>query len=185
VFGVAILIASLVAVTDPSRVYPHESGDVEEHENAETQTVEYYLPYPGVLPDSPMYKLKAVRDWIWLKVTLDEREKVERELLFADKRINAAVFLIEGGKEALGVTTATKAEKYLESAINRAAKLVAEEKDVKSELGILITASAKHLEILDWVKSRATGERVQVIETVWTATKVAHEKAEQALLESK
>lgn len=184
VFGVAILMISIVAVTDPARVYPHEAVE-EEMMGQETVTpVEYYLPYPGVLPDSPLYKLKAVRDWVWLRLTIGEEEKSKKELLFADKRINAAVFLVEGGKEALGVSTATKAEKYLSEAIGRVEKLVKEGKDEKSLVNTLIVASAKHLELLESINKKATGDRVEVVGQAWQMTKVAHERAHQALRDS-
>jgi len=184
VFGVVILMASIMAVTNPTAVFPHDVEDIVEHADEATLKVEYYLPYPGVLPDSPLYKLKAVRDRVQLWLTFAPEEKARKELLFADKRINAAVFLVEGGKEALGVTTATKAEKYLESAANRIVGMAGEGRDVKSLLGTLVTASAKHLEILGDLETRVAGERSEAIGTAWETTKVVHERVEQALLES-
>src|SRR3990172_12527926 len=126
--GLVVLVLSIMAAVNPLVVSPH--GDATEA-GVLVQKVEYYLPYPGVLPDSPLYKVKALRDRMVLWVTRGEKAKAEKELLYADKRINAAMFLVEGGKEALGVTTATKAEKYLESATNRTVKLAEQEKDVK------------------------------------------------------
>ena len=184
VFGTVILLLSIVAVTDPARVSPHE-GEAVVSEGGAVAEVEYYLPYPGVLPDSPLYKLKAVRDRIVLWVTFGEEKKAQKELLMADKRINAAVFLVEGGKEALGVTTATKAEKYMEQAIRRTVKLAREEKDVKSMLGTLITASAKHMEILASLQEAADGERKDVVAETYKLTSAVHEEAEQALREYK
>lgn len=82
----------------------------------QSQTVDYYLPYPGILPDHPLYWLKMTRDRIMLWLTFNPNTKFERLLLFADKRIGAAKVLTDGGKVQLGITTATKAEKYLEQA---------------------------------------------------------------------
>lgn len=134
-FGLAVLLMSVFsvrAVVDPVTV-----------------KVEYYLPYPGVLPDSPLYKLKALRDKVLLMVTFDEARKVEKELLYADKRIGAAQALADGGKIYLAVSTATKAEKYLQSAVNRVKKLSGSGRDVKSVMMILEKAVAKHREILE------------------------------------
>ena len=75
---------------------------------AVTVKVEYYLPYPGILPDSPLYKIKAIRDRVQLVLTFDEVQKAERELLYADKRVGAAWALADGGKADLAVSTATK-----------------------------------------------------------------------------
>ena len=77
---------------------------------------EYYLPYPGILPDSPFYKVKMVRDWVSLRLTFDKDAKAQKELLFANKRINAAKSLYEGGKKELAISVATKAKKYLQQA---------------------------------------------------------------------
>ncbi len=137
-FGLAVLLVSVFSVSSPQAAA-----------EPVTVKVEYYLPYPGVLPDSPLYKLKAVRDRLLLMVTFDEARKVEKELLYADKRIGAAQALAEGGKIDLAVSTATKAEKYLESAVNRVKKLSKLGRDVKSAIMILERAVAKHREILE------------------------------------
>ena len=48
--------------------------------------IDYYLAYPGkVLPDSPFWPLKALRDRIWLWITTNSSRKAELKLLFADK----------------------------------------------------------------------------------------------------
>jgi hypothetical protein len=186
IFGIAILLVSVMAVTNPLSVSPHESGVIgEKNEGKTVQEVQYYLPYPGVLPDSKLYTLKMVRDKLSLWTTIDGEKKARKELLYADKRINAAVFLLDGGKEDLAVTTATKAEKYLESSINKTAKLSKDGKDVKSLLKTLITASEKHLEILDKMQGKVKGENKNTIAETVKSTKLAHEKAEQTLVEAK
>lgn len=86
-------------------------------EAPEDEEVDYYLPYPGILPDHPLYWLKMARDRIMLMVSRQPASKFERLLLYADKRLGAAKALIEGGKAQLGVTTTTKAEKYMEQAV--------------------------------------------------------------------
>ena len=179
-FALVILMASVIAATNPGSVFPHGTEGT-----VKAEKVEYYLPYPGVLPDSPLYRLKAVRDRVWLWVTPGDEKKAHMELLFADKRINAAMFLVDGGKEALGVTTATKAEKYLEAAVNRAIKLFGEGKDVKSLLGTLQSATAKHIELLEGLQATATGERKAAVEQAAMQTGGLHERVEQALLEAK
>lgn len=80
------------------------------------QGADYYLPYPGILPDHPLYWLKMVRDRVGLWTTVGETAKAEKLLLYADKRLGAAWALIEGNKVPLGVSTLTKGEKYLEQA---------------------------------------------------------------------
>src|SRR3989344_991141 len=126
--GFVVLVLSIMAAVNPLVVSPHEeatSGGVL------VQKVEYYLPYPGILPDSPLYKVKALRDRISLWLITDPGKKAEKELLLADKRIGAAVALVDGGKDELAVSTATKGEKYLEQAVNRVLGIADTGQDVK------------------------------------------------------
>jgi hypothetical protein len=155
-FGLAILLFSLLATTSPKAA---ETATVSAHVN-------YYLPYPGILPDSPLYRLKAARDIISTWIIFDLEKKAEKELFLADKRINAAVALIEGGKSSLGLTTATKAEKYLEQATNRAVSLRKAGKDTKSILGKLALAIQKHNQILTDIKKAMTGEQGASIDRI-------------------
>ena len=146
IFGVGVLILSILAVVNPTAVSPYEGASTAA---VMVEKVQYYLPYPGLLPDSPLYKFKALRDKIGLWLTWDEKKKVEKELFLADKRINAAVALMAGGKASLAGSTATKAEKYLEQAVSGAQRLTNAGKDVKSLEMTLAKAIAKHREILE------------------------------------
>src|SRR3989338_5370865 len=48
---------------------------------------DYTLPYPGLLPDHPLYNLKALRDKILLWFTKDEVKLVELNPLISHKKI--------------------------------------------------------------------------------------------------
>lgn len=142
--------------------------------------VQYYLPYPGILPDSSLYNLKALRDKVSLWLTMDQYARAQKELLYADKRIGAAQALVLGGKSNLGVSTATKAEKYLEQSVNDAIE-ANKTRDAKSFLGMLLKATAKHLEILDQFKTEASGDDVPTIEKSRMMTLLLQEKIQQVL----
>mgnify|MGYP001582946457 FL=1 len=174
-FGLAVLLMSVFSVSSPQAAVDAD---------AVTIKVEYYLPYPGVLPDSPLYRLKALRDKLQLAVTFDEVRKAEKELLYADKRIGAALVLVEGGKISLGVSTATKAEKYLESAINRAIRL-SSQRDVKSLLLTLTKATTKHQEILEMISAKGGGVEKEVLQRSSEQVGSLREKLSQAMLEAK
>mgnify|MGYP006910750959 CR=1 FL=1 len=75
-----------------------------------SEGIDYYLPYPGILPDNPLYWIKMIRDKVLLYLTREPRTRFDRLLVYADKRLGAAKILIEGRKIQLGVTTATKGE---------------------------------------------------------------------------
>ena len=79
--------------------------------------VEYALPYPGVLPDHPLYKLKRLRDYILEQIIVEPVRKGEFYILQGDKRLHMSLFLIASGKRELAETTTSKAEKYMEQAV--------------------------------------------------------------------
>jgi hypothetical protein len=191
VFGGLILVMSFLAASNPiGAVRPVEPTKAVMPEVTATPEakpkVVYYLPYPGILPDNPLYKLKAARDKVSLVFTFNEEKKAHKELLFADKRINAAVFLVEGGKANLGVTTATKAEKYLEQAVSRATKMNKGGQDVKSLMMELQKAAAKHIEIVEGlISGGVSSDEKKSLETSLATTKMLLERLEQMLLEAK
>jgi hypothetical protein len=65
--------------------------------NPTPNTAEYTLPYPGVLPGSPMYILKEARDTIFETLTTDPHKKANRYLQQADKRLATGLELFERG----------------------------------------------------------------------------------------
>lgn len=88
---------------------------VRTEEMTETK-VEYTLPYPGMLPDHPLYNLKRVRDYILERLIADPVKKAEFYILQADKRLQMGVYLAAQGKNVLAESTISKGEKYLEKA---------------------------------------------------------------------
>ncbi|MDO8488278.1 MAG: DUF5667 domain-containing protein [bacterium] len=178
-FGLAVLLMSILSVANPQSVFPQEAATA----SAEKVIVEYYLPYPGVLPDNPLYKIKVLRDWTKYWLAFNSVKKAELDLQFADKRINAAKVLIEGGKVSLGVTTATKAEKYLEKSVNRVAELTRSGQDVKSLLLTLDKSSQKHGELLRGLLPLTSGADSQAIEGTLKLNTVLQEIVAQALRE--
>jgi len=129
-------------------------------------SVDYFLTYPGVLPGNFLYPLKMVRDRIWLFLTTDPLQKAQTLLLFADKRLGAGKVLIEKGKKDLGITTLSKAEKYLERALIQGK--IAREKGKESEsfFNTLEKASQKHQEVLLEIQEKLSEEDKKRLEEV-------------------
>lgn len=127
---------------------------------------EYVLVYPGILPDSVLYPIKMIRDRLVLTLTTDSLKKAEVMLLFADKRLGAAKALVEGGKTELGVTTATKGEKYLVQAIDQAIKAKKEGKDTSTLKEKLSKACLKHNEVVTELITKTSGNNRQGLEGV-------------------
>lgn len=150
----------------------------------ETINIEYYLAYPGrVLPDSPLWPLKALRDRIWLWITTNPSRKAELKLLFADKRVSMSKILFEKEKPEIGYSTLTKAEKYLEEAVNQEKQNRAEGIDTGEFLQRLAKASLKHAQIIEEILEIAPEDaKPQIIKTEDYAKK-AYEDARNSLQE--
>jgi len=108
---------------------------------------DYYLAYPGILPDHPLYWVKMIRDRIVLTLTAEPVARWQLLLLYADKRIGAAQVLVKGNKVSLGAVTATKAEKYMDQALGQLEKLKSQGKMTAMIADQAIKACAKHQEI--------------------------------------
>lgn len=122
--------------------------------------VNYYLPYPGILPDHPLYWAKMTRDRLQLLLIADKELKAEKMLLYADKRLGAGWALVEGQKADLGVTTLTKGEKYLEQAAQLGEAAGFKEKITKARL--------KHEEVLKLLAEKTSGRNQEVIKELIT-----------------
>ncbi len=111
-FALAILFVSIFnssAIKYPSSQLKEQNLDC-----LDIPKVDYILPYAGkILPDSPLWKLKALRDRIWFGVTASQIRRAELALLFSDKRLVMSQILYEKGEYDIAISTFTKAEKYL------------------------------------------------------------------------
>ena len=125
------------------------------------QNVNYDLPYPGLLPDHPLYKLKALRDKIIGFLISSVLKKAEFNLLQADKRLNAGVYLFNSKKTDLAITTISKAENYFHQAIAEIGKANNQGIDTRSLTEKLLDASKKHQEIISSLEKRSKGNTAE------------------------
>ena len=149
--AVAILSISVLRVASVNYAFNGSSArTLGETTEAGKIDVSYEFPYPGrILPDHPLWSLKALRDKLWLVVTVNPSRRAELLLLFADKRIASSKILFERGKPELAFSTLSKAEKYLQEAANLEAENRKKGTDTKSFLTRLANASLKHREVIN------------------------------------
>lgn len=113
------------------------------------QSPAYTLPYPGILPDHPLYILKQIRDGILDRLIVDPLRKAEFHVLQADKRLNMGIALVEKGKGTLAETTVSKGEKYMERAVSGLSTFKSTGRPVPASLIDRLTRSMeKHVEVL-------------------------------------
>lgn len=118
----------------------------------------YELPYPGLLPDSPLYFLRAIRDRIVDFLISDPLKKTEFDLLQADKRLNAGIYLFNKGKNALAFSTISKAGNYFEKALNKKDEAKMQGRDIDWIEGNLKNALKKHQQEINYLIEKVGGD---------------------------
>jgi len=151
VFAFAFAILSVSILTSSAIVYPSVGPMIGANgPKGESPEISYQFPAAGtVLPDSPLWPLKALRDKVWYLITPSPLKKAELALLFSDKRLVAAQTLLKEGKPDIAVSTLTKGEKYLEIAASEEKIAKNQGNDTSAFLTKLATASLKHREIIE------------------------------------
>lgn len=89
---------------------------------------DYKLPYPGILPDSPLYLLKLVRDYgVGLLIT-NPIDKAFYNLHLADKRVASVELLMIRSKLPLSAVTLLHSQENFLTVIDLIEKIPAKEK---------------------------------------------------------
>jgi hypothetical protein len=158
--------------------FPQSSFSQNATTSGSIKHVNYSLPYPGILPDSPLYFLKAIRDNLISAFVSDPFKKVEYNLLMADKRLASAKYLIDYKKYDLAITTLSKSGNYFDKAIQQATVLKKQGKDVDGLLDKLITASQKHQEVIFQMTQTTKGETRYNLELLQIRAKTFQETVE-------
>jgi len=145
--ALAILSVSFLKIATVNQAYsPMVLSEKTESEKTDIEkplVIDYELPFPGKInPDNTLWYAKAVRDRVWYIFTFNKEKKTELNLLFADKRLKSSLYLFENNKPDLGLSTLTKAEKYLEMSVPTNANNI-------EYLEKIATASLKHREVIE------------------------------------
>lgn len=122
------------------------------------EKVNYELPYPGILPGSPLYTLKIIRDTISDFLISDPSRKAEFNIHQADKRIAAAIVLYEVGDKELANESVTKSLDYHEKAVEKMIEAKEAQDNVDGLYGKINDSSAKHNEVLEKLEEEYNGE---------------------------
>ncbi len=110
--------------------------------------VSYDLPYPGILPDNPLYFLKALRDNVINLFITDPFKKANYDLLMADKRLVSASALIDKKNYPLAITTLSKSGNYFDQSIQLIQQVKGQRTSVKEFLNKMYLAAQKHQQVI-------------------------------------
>ena len=124
------------------------------------------LPYPGLLPDHPLYFIKMIRDRFISFSIQDPVKKAEFDILQADKRLGAGVYLfLEGeSKYLLAESTISKGENYYDEAISKAEFAKKQGLDVRILRGEILSSLSEQKYVLKKLEDMSSGQFKQNLE---------------------
>lgn len=125
------------------------------------QMVNYDLPYPGLLPDNPLYFLKTFRDKIIELLITNPEKKAEFYLLSSDKRMNVGYYLIQKDKDTMGVLYISKSNNYMHMAILSAKDAGTSGTSILSKM---LTSIKKHEEVAKDLEGKVDKKNISEIE---------------------
>ncbi len=146
VFGVSLVAISLISASQV------------QSQGLEVAEKKMYFE-DEMLPDHALYPVKMARDRVVLELSRPD-DRIVLRIEYAASRMRAALLLLERGQYALALSTATKAQKYLLTAV-----LEAHATDIRAEQMSLVK-EALHAQTtqLEELQSHFSGEDHAVIE---------------------
>jgi hypothetical protein len=125
-----------------------EEGAMEDEQNV--VAVEYVLPYPGILPDHPLFAIKKLRDWIFEQLISDPLRKTEFYILQADKRLSMALAFMDKSKPEGALTSVADAQEFMGQALKTASSARASGQEIPGYILDRFERSiAKHIEVIE------------------------------------
>lgn len=161
IFVIAVL---LFLVYLPSYSYAQEEQASSSPKQAVTPTqtpIDYKLPYPGILPDNPLYFIKTFRDRLVGFLISDPVRKAEFDVLQADKRIGMGDLLVDKKKWDLSYSTISKGENYFQEAIDNAQLSKKEHKNVSATVRKLSASIQKHIQVTTSLVKKVPSQKKQ------------------------
>lgn len=143
-------------------------AQLQQGSDMKTATVEYQMPYPGLLPDSPIYGFKKLRDFVWLMGTGDYGKKAEVLLLLSDKQMKGAELMMDKGKAGASVEMARRSEELFRQILENNKKGQQQGRKPQSEfIQQLKLSNQKHAEIItDLLTEAPQGKRAELEEVL-------------------
>lgn len=157
-FSILILTGTVIWAQGKPEARGEDEVDKEEMVlvEEEQEKTDYFLPYPGILPDHPLYSLKILRDRILDFLIRDPLKRTEFNLLMSDKRLNMGIYLTDKGKAELAEQTVSKGEKYFIKSLNELEKAKEQGREVREDLLKKLESSlTKHEEVITTLQERS------------------------------
>jgi hypothetical protein len=123
---------------------------------------DYLLPYPGILPDHPLYFLKTLRDNLLEALIVDPARKAEFYLLMADKHLSMTISLLDQSKSTFVSDVVAKDASYMTKSVASMTTVRQSGKMLSnSALDKLEKSLVKHEQVLTGLLSKTSGSGEQ------------------------
>ena len=151
-----LVLSSSSYAVDESGKMPRDEAAQKESEVEIEQPIEYTLPYPGILPDHPLYPLKKFRDRLLDFLIRDPIKRIEFNLLMSDKRYGMGTFFSDEEKYDRAYTIVAEAESFYGRIPEEMQVVKDEQRTISPDLLQKIkTAARKHQEITSTIKNKS------------------------------
>ncbi len=161
--NIAVVIATILlfAVMAWTTIAATDTSDT-----TQPAEVHYDLPYPGILPDSPLYGLKTFRDKIISFFITDAKKQAQFDLLQSDKRLVAGQYMLanHSHSDKLISETISKGQNYYAQSITNA--IAAKKQGIFTDdfMNTLHDAGLKHIEVMNQMSQQTSGQLHKDIE---------------------
>lgn len=160
-----ILILVLCAFFTQSKAYAQEEfialPTISVKPSIAPTPINYELPFPGILPGTPLYSVKVFRDKLSELMTSTPFKKSEFYLLQADKKLAASLILFKNGDDDLAIETLESNINYLEMSYE---KMIEADKMQESVLDIHAKIKASNLKQLEEIENLMEPENKEKLE---------------------
>lgn len=159
------LITFIFAIYIPLvTAYAQEASSSSAHP-ADSAVNEYQLPYPGLLPDNPLYPLKALRDRLTAFFLSKPLDKANFDLLQSDKNVEASYLLVtqQQGKGDLALQTFSQAQNDFAAALDQATNAKKQGYSILDIGKKLELSHQKHIQMLQAVAQQIRQENSQTV----------------------
>ncbi len=127
-------------------------------------SVNYELPYPGILPGSPLYIFKSIRDKISETLTTNPLRKSDFYLLQADKRLSGALLFYKQGDVKLADESLKKSQIYLEKSIDKLIEAKKSQENVSDTYAKIKSSSAKQKQEIEILLESVEGDEANSLQ---------------------
>jgi hypothetical protein len=162
-FFIAIYITLVTAYAQQSTTSSADAGLVP---STQPTPVDYQLPYPGMLPDNPLYFLKVFRDNLTAFFLSKPIDKANFDLTQSDKSVQASYLLVtqQQGKTLLAFQTFSQAQDDFEQALTQAESAKKQGYSTKELADKLGSANQKHEQILQAIAQETNEKNSQTVQ---------------------